>query len=205
MIAGEKLKGSNGKEVMLFPLPTLNISQGEGGNYSHAGTLNIDFVGDTTQAPYYAPCKCQCVYAGGVDNIRAFNSLEPVNLPDGSVDYVCFLFMHDDNPVATFGSIFEQGDLIGHTGNAGTSTSDHVHMNTARGHYQGMEQVPPDNQWQLINSSHIYDTCYVNDTTIINGYEYNWKIYQGGIKPLLKNNKFNFILFGYYSKKKRRW
>lgn len=194
MRAGEHLVGRNGKEVMLFPLPTMNITQGENGQYSHQGTLNIDFVGTTTQAPYYAPCKCQCVYAGGVDNIRAFNSLEQVNLADGSIDYVNFLFMHDDNPVATFGSTFNQGDLIGHTGTAGNVTGDHVHMNISRGHYQGMHQVPPANQWELIDSMHIYDACFVNDTTIINGYGYNWRVYVPD-SSLIKKKGFKWVLY----------
>lgn len=194
MIAGQRLVGSNGKEVMLFPLPTMNISQGEGGSYSHAGTLNIDFVGTTTQAPYYAPCSCRCVYAGGVDHIRGFQSTAQVNRADGSVGVVSFLVMHDDNPIANEGDTFTQGDLIGHTGTAGNVTGDHVHFNTAFGIWSGMHQVPPDNQWELIGSSHIYDTCYVNDTSLINDYGYPWKTY-GGVTPRSKKEKFKWILY----------
>ena len=209
MIAGQKLKGKNGKEVMLFPLPYMYISQGEGGSYSHAGTYNMDFMGwgangRVYNCPYYAPCKCICVWAGGVDNIRIFQSLNQVNRADGSVGYVTFLFMHDDDPIATVGSIFAQGDIIGHTGTAGNVTGDHVHFNTAFGQYAGTEHVPPDNQYQLVNSSHIYDTCYVNGTNIIEGYNYNWKEFNNSNGYRL-SNKFNFVLFGYYAKRKRKW
>lgn len=201
MIAGQTMRARDGKEVMLFPLSYMYISQGEGGSYSHAGTYNMDFMGwgengRVYNCPYYAPCKCICVGGGGVDNIRIFQSINQVHRADGSVGYVTFLFMHDNNPIASVGSIFAQGDLIGHTGTAGNVTGDHVHFNTAFGQYAGTEHVPPDNQYQLINSSHIYDTCYVNDTVIRDGYGYNWKEY-GGSLYTRKRNKFPWVLYAH--------
>lgn len=212
MIAGQKLKGNNGKEVMLFPLSYMDISQGEGGSYSHAGTYNIDFLGygplgRIYNCPYYAPCTCECIYAGGSDNIRIFQSTDVVNRADGSVGYVTFLTMHDNDPIATVGRIFNQGDLIGHTGTAGNVTGDHVHFNTAFGQYAGTEHVPPDNQYQLVNSSHIYETCYKNNTVIIQDEGYNWKTFYGGGFGHPNSSKFKFIFWGYYAKlrKKRKW
>ena len=35
-------------------------------------------------------------------------------------------------------------------------------MNIAKGTYQGDEQVPPKNVWQMKNSISIYNACYVN-------------------------------------------
>ena len=213
MIAGQRLVADDGKEVMLFPLPYMYISQGEGEQYSHAGTLNIDFLGwgpngRIYQAPYYAPCSCICVrvFGSGADaNGRVYQSLDKVHTPNG-LQYVNFLFFHDDNPPSVVGTIFTQGDLIGHTGTEGYVTGDHVHMNCADGTYAGYEHVPPDNMGQLVNSEHIYDICYVNDTVLVNDYGYNWTIYTGPvIKDKKKKKGFNFVLFGYYAKKKRRW
>ena len=45
MRAGQRLVAQDGYEVALFPLPYLNMSQDEGGDYSHTGTYNIDFLG----------------------------------------------------------------------------------------------------------------------------------------------------------------
>ena len=45
MIAHQRLVATDGYEVCLFPLSYLNMSQDEGGDYSHAGTLCIDFLG----------------------------------------------------------------------------------------------------------------------------------------------------------------
>lgn len=202
MVANERLIASDGKEVMLFPLPYMYISQGENGQYSHQGTLNIDFVGYDAngvvlQAPMYAPCTCRCVAIWDTyNNGRVFESVNPVHCADGVLRYVTFMCYHDNNPIASVGDVFTQGDLFAHTGDAGNVTGDHTHFNTAYGTYQGFERVPPDNQSQLVNSSHIYDTCYVNDTVIVEGLGYNWKTYTGPTPtPTGKRQKFPWVLY----------
>ena len=203
MVAGERLIANDNKEVMLFPLPYMYISQGEGGSYSHAGTYNIDFLGWDSNgrllhAPYYAPCSCRCVasWSSSDSNGRIFQSLDRVHTPNG-LEYVSFIVFHDDNPIASVGDTFTQGDLIGHTGTTGQGvTGDHVHLNTANGVYAGYEHVPPDNQGQLVNSDHIYNICYVNDTVIVDGYNYNWVTYSGGHTPITgRKNKFPWVLY----------
>ena len=203
MQAFERLVASDGYEVMLFPLPYMYISQGENGSYSHAGTLNIDFIGWSAggrvyQAPLYAPCSCRCVATIDANNKgRIFQSLNPVHTPNG-LQYVTFMFFHDNNPIAYVGSTFTQGALIGHTGTAG-GVGDHTHLNCANGTYAGWEQVPPDNHGQLKNSTHIYDICYINNTTIVEDYNYNWKLFNGGLNP----NNLNRFKWALYSKKLR--
>lgn len=213
MRAGQRLVSRiDNKEVMLFPLSSIYISQGEGGSYSHSGTYNIDFLGYDNgrvyNAPIYAPCTCKCVaIIGETDNGRVFESINPVHIassPDRT-SIVTFLIFHDNNPIANVGDVFTQGDIIAHTGTAGNVTGDHMHFNTAYGSYAGYEYVPPDLNFQLKNSSHIYDTCYTNDTDIVEGLDYNWKIYQDGYIPtIFKKKKFNFMLFGFYARFKRR-
>lgn len=200
MRAGERLVASDGHEVMLFPLPYMYVSQGENGSVSHQGTLNIDFVGYNSQgqqisdAPYYAPCSCRCVsVVPGSANGRCYQSDNLVHTPAG-LQYVSFMFFHDENPPSIVGTHFNQGDVIGHTGTAGQVTGDHVHMNTASGTYQGRTEI--QGHICLVNSSHIYETCYVNDTTIVRGYGYNWQTYQGGITPIVpRTHKFKWVLY----------
>ena len=109
MIANQRLIAPDGYEVALFPLAYMNMSQDEGGDYSHTGTYNIDFLGwgangRIYQAPIYAPCTMKVVstnltYAGG--NNVTFESVNPVHLPNGALDYLCIEFSHDLNPPIT--------------------------------------------------------------------------------------------------------
>lgn len=70
---------------------------------------------------------------------------------------------------------------------------DHLHLNTARGTYQGFYDVGTGH-YQLRNSTHIYDTCYVNDTVIRQGYGHNWRVYNGKIMQG-KKYKFKWVLY----------
>ena len=209
MRAGQRLVASDGYEVMLFPLEYMNASQEEGGGYSHAGTLQMDFLGwgpsgRVYQCPYYAPCSCTCVATtDSSTHNRVWQSNNMVHLANGTLGYVTFEVAHDDFPPYSVGASVTQGTLIGRTGTAGFVTGDHVHFQTARGQYAGWEQVPPNNNWQLVNEMHIYDACYVNETTILQGYGYNWRTYDGGVEPpteVTKWKKFPWVL---YSRKLR--
>ena len=212
MRPNQKLVASDGYEVMLFPLEYMNASQEEGGGYSHAGTLQMDFLGwgangRVYNCPYYAPCTCQCVATtDSSTNNRVFQSINQVHLADGSLGYVTFEVAHDLFPVVGVGVILNQGDLMGHTGTAGYVTGDHVHFQCARGTYAGWEQVPPNNNWQLKNEMHIYDACYINNTTIINGYNYNWREWNGPTPPTKKKEekRFPWVLYARKFRKLKR-
>lgn len=205
MAPGERLIAQDGYEVMLFPLQYMNASQEEGGGYSHAGTLQMDFLGwgaggRVYQCPYYAPCSCTCVATTDYStHNRVWQSNNMVHLADGTLGYVTFEVAHDDFPPYNVGASVTQGEIIGRTGTAGFVTGDHVHFQCARGQYAGWEQVPPNNNWQLVNEMHIYDACYVNETTIINGYNYNWRTYEGGVTPPTpdssKKKRFPWVLY----------
>lgn len=201
MLAGQKLKARDGKEVMLFPLSYMNISQDEGGATSHSGILAMDFLGWNANGrvyncPYYAPCSCTCVGSTESAN-RIWQSTSEVHLPDGSLSYVCWVQAHDNSPLAV-GTTLQQGDLLGHTGTAGQVSGDHVHFNFAKGQYAGWDAGSGNRQ--LANSMHIYNACYVNDTVIVNGAGHNWKTYDAPTPPtpttdvdfMILNNMINY-------------
>ena len=197
MRAGQTLVDNNGNEVSLFPLEYMNISQGEGGSYSHSGRWAIDFLGwnangRVLQCPYYAPFSCHVVQHASYYNVWQSNNR--VLTPKG-LEYVSFVVMHDDNP-PLLGTYKNQGELIGHTGTrtspGGTPvTGDHVHMQGANGTFQGWNQGGTD----LINREHIYNLFYVNDTVIVDGYGYNWQTYNGGHTPIYHKYKFKWVLY----------
>lgn len=203
MTAGQKMLGKDGKEVMLFPLTNLYISQGEYETYSHAGILAMDFLefdangNRVWAAPLYAPCTCTCVATiDPTNNGRVFQSVGQVHTPQG-LRSVLFMFFHDDNPIAMVGSRFNQGQVIGHTGTAG-GVADHVHFNTAIGTFNPLnfwENVPPEGKGELVGSSHIYDTCYVNGTIMWEQQEYNYDWQYFPYTGIGVRSKFPWVLY----------
>lgn len=200
MIANQTLVAEDGYEVALFPMPYLYMSQDEGGDYSHTGTYNIDFIGYNASgvvynAPIYAPCTMKVVstnltYAGG--NNVTFESVDKVHLPNGALDYFCIEFSHDNNPpITTIGQVVNQGQLCYHTGTYGYVTGDHVHTCVGQGHYQGITQRSSGN-WDLTNRIHYWDGVFVNDTVIRVGYGHDWKIWDGPVPPTPTRTKTHF-------------
>ena len=203
----ERIVAPDGYEVMLFPMEYMNISQGEGGSLSHDKAM--DFLGwgpngRIYSCPYYAPCSCRCVANFGTGN-STWQSLDKVHLPDGSLTIVTFCFDHDPLP-HTVGDTLTQGDLLGHSGTAGTATGDHMHFNTAIGAYAGYELIPGTQWYQLKNSSHIYNTCYVNDTVIVDGNGYNWQNYVAPTPPEpTKKGHFPWVLYARKLRGEQEW
>lgn len=196
----ETLRASDGYQVCLFPLEYMNISQDENGGYSHQGTYNIDFlgwsaIGRLLNCPYYAPVDLKCVDGSSVaDNNRIYESLDPVHLADGTIDYLTILVAHDNNPPHNIGDIVRQGQLLGRTGTAGQVTGDHVHSCCGKGRYQGIT-TRPTGHIDLTNRCHYWEATYVNDTTIINGENHDWKIWNGGSPSFHRKAKFPFVLY----------
>lgn len=200
MIANQRLIAADGYEVALFPMPYLYMTQDEGGDYSHTGTYNIDFIGYTApiNSPIFAPCTMKVVstnltYAGG--NNVTFESVDLVHLPNGVLDYFCVEFSHDNNPpITTIGEVVTQGQLCYHTGTYGYVTGDHVHTCVGQGHYQGITERSPGN-WDLTNRIHYWDGVFVNDTTIVEGYGHNWVEWTGPTPPTSINKNFPWVLY----------
>ena len=196
----EKLIANDGLEVALFPFEYLVMSQDEGGDFSHANTYNIDFLGYGASGriyncPFYAPCTLKCVAVWDPNsNNRVYESINKVHLADGTIDYLTITFAHDDNPVHNVGDIISQGEILGHTGKTGNVTGDHTHSCCGKGKYVGFTRRT-GGQYDLTNRIHYWEGVYVNDTVIIQGYGHNWVEYQGGDKPKKEKHKFPWVLY----------
>jgi len=206
MIAGQTLRANDGYEVCLFPLPYMYMSQDEGGDYSHLGTYNIDFLGygasgRILNAPIYAPVSMKVVavwltYSAG--NRVVFESIDKVHLANGQLDYLTISFAHDPNPPFTLiGTVVSQGQRCYGTGSYGNVSGDHVHTCIGQGHYIGFTTREYGHE-DLTNRIHYWDGCFVNNTIIIQGYNHNWITYEEP-KEIIKKH-FPWVL---YAKKLR--
>lgn len=201
MIAYETMVDNEGYQVALFPLEYMNISQGEGGSYSHSGSYAIDFLGwgaggRIYNCPTYAPVDLKCVYASS-NSYRIFESTRKVHLANGQLNYLTIWFNHGDhNSSIHVGDLFPQGTQCNETGTTGGGTGDHTHIICGLGKYQGQKKV--NGNWTLKNQMHMYDALFVNDTVLVNDYNYNWKVFQGGSPiptPTAKRYKFKWVLY----------
>ena len=204
MTAGQQLVASDGYEVALFPMPYLYMTQDEGGDYSHTGTYNIDFVGYNGSAvvytaPIYAPVSMKVIsyhgtYTGG--NAVIFESLDKVHLPNGQLDYLTVMFMHANNPpFTTVGDVVYQGQLCYYTGTYGYVTGDHVHSCLGQGRGGYFVQRSSGN-FDLSNRIHYWNGVYINNTIIIQGYNHNWQTWRGQPQPVQNEDKrFPWVLY----------
>lgn len=208
MLAHQRMVGSDGYEVALFPLEYLYMSQDENGDYSHMNTYNIDFLGwgangRIYECPLYAPCTMKVVALWGYSSSHTvtFESVDKVHLPNGSLDYLTLSCTHANNPpYHTVGDTIQQGEICYYTGTTGNVTGDHVHLCVGQGHYSGYTQRT-GGHYDLSNRIHCWEGLFVNDTVIRQGYGHPWIEYQGGSTPTeRKQHKFPWVL---YAKKLR--
>ena len=179
MLAGERSFGSNGKENFLFPLEYMYLSQGSyTATYSHNGCYAMDFIGwgangRIYKCPYYAPFSCHLVRRWGSSSPSlVWQSDDEVNFVDGTTDYACIQFTHDDDVMQfTIGETRTQGQLIGHTGTYGAS-ADHVHIEAKKGTYDGYHRNSYG-VYMLTNSTWLYNLMGVNDTVLRKTYYVN--------------------------------
>lgn len=166
-------------QISEFFMPYLKITCMEN-ILSHTGTLNIDYQGRNEsgrlfKAPIYAPFDLKCVYSENTyasANTRVFESLKPVKTPIGEI-YVSFYISHDEKPVCKKGDVRHQGELIGHTGDYGNSSGDHIHVSAAKGKFAGFDNS--GSHQQIKNAEHQYNLFYVDNVIIEDGAGYNWR------------------------------
>lgn len=177
-IDAAEIEGSVGAiQKAMFIMDTINISQGMYGLYSHQGSKAIDMCGrDGGQDPAYAPFDGHVVNVSVNSASMFFESNNPVEFADGTVDYMTIQVIHDDN-VGRFyvGQTFLQGEHFFNEGSSGNATGNHIHLECAKGTFQGQYQNS-EGVWCLKNQINPYDALYLYESTIIiDGYDYNWR------------------------------
>lgn len=179
------MRGSNGKENFLFPLEDMFLSQGSyNATSTHNGCYAMDFQGWSNgsrvyHCPYYAPFSCHLVAIWGSNSpMIVWQSDSEVNFVDGTTDYACIGFVHDNNtPSFSVGETRSQGQVIGHTGTYGNASGDHVHIEAKKGTYNGYYRNSAG-VYMLRGSTWLYNLMGVNDTVLTR----TWYRNKNGVK-----------------------
>ena len=159
----------------IYPMKVVNITQGENGTYSHAGTLAIDIVGaDNLFAPFDGTIKK--IYTE--NNSVWLESDNPVIYADGTVDYMTVKFAHDNDISDLYvGKKIKKGEIFYQPGTKGYATGSHVHLTCGRGKTSDNGYVKNSlGNWKIKNEIHVYDALFLSESTVIkNGRGYNWR------------------------------
>ncbi|WP_305153379.1 hypothetical protein [uncultured Dubosiella sp.] len=192
MKKGQKLT-KDGYELIGFPMETMNITQGNNGQFSHKGVNALDIAGkDAGIEPTYAPVSMHLVVTDSYANANAvfMESDKKVMFADGTIDYATFMFLHD-NYIADIAQVkkFAQGQEFGDEGTAGYATGNHCHFEVAKGKYSHMYDKNAYGTYHLPGSISADKACVVDGTTIKNGNGMAWKKADqiGSSKPAAKD------------------
>ena len=207
MIAGQKLKASDGYEVFLFPCEALYLTPAR--DPDEHDVLALDFLpfnieGQRIKAmPCYAPFSGTIVYTGADHNL-ILESDDKVHTPDGSLENARVMVAHSfQAPV--LGKHYNQGDLFYTTGNYGNSSGEHLHMEVAH--------VPTKatRKWYaggigIYGAVHMWNGLYVNNTVLLRPENYNWVEWNGPAPPTKKKEekRFPWVLYAKKFRKQKR-
>lgn len=155
-------------EKPLYPSPYMRITQGYMTG-SHAGSYAIDEAGmDTGIDHIYAPFTgiIKKIYASGSNEVW-LESIDKVEYPDGTVDYMTILFCHDNDVGNLFvGKIVKKGEIFYQEGKKGNATGNHCHIECGRGKFSGSGWHKNSQGYWCINNGKKPEDCLWIDKSI---------------------------------------
>lgn len=166
-------------EKPLYPSVNMRITQGyqEG---THKGSFAIDEAGideniSKIKAPYTGIIKK--IYPNDANEVW-LESIEKVEYPDGTLDYMTMLFAHADDVSDLFvGKRIKQGEEFYSEGTKGNTSGNHCHIECGQGKFTGTGWHKNENGYYSINNGRRPEDClWIDETiTIINDNNYNFK------------------------------
>ena len=166
-------------EKPIYPSKYMRITQGFGEG-SHMGGFAIDEAGkDTGIDDLFAPFTgmIKKIYQSDANEIW-FESLEPVEYPDGTIDYMNILMAHDNDVTDLYiGKVIKQGEKLYQEGTKGIATGAHCHMECGLGKFSGSGWYKNSyGNWVIKNGKNPTECLWINDEiTILDSQGYNFK------------------------------
>lgn len=180
-------------EKPIFPSKYMRITQGyqEG---SHKDSFAIDNAGKNSeieqiQAPYTGIIKK--IYPNDANEVW-LESVNEVEYPDGTIDYMTIMFAHANDISELFvGKRIEQGEVFYNEGTKGNATGNHCHIECGKGKFTGSGWHKTTSGYYSINNSKKPEDClWIDDSiTIINSNNYIFKKIVEELEPEENNNQ----------------
>ncbi len=149
-------------EKPLFPSEYMRITQGymEG---THLDSYAIDNAGkDSGISDIYAPFTgiVKKIYANDANEVW-LESIEPVEYPDGTKDYMTVLFAHDNDVSNLFvGKRIRQKEVFYQEGKKGNVTGNHCHIECGKGKFEGTGWHKNNAGYWSINNGKKPEECF---------------------------------------------
>lgn len=166
-------------EKPLFPSKYMRITQGydEG---THKNSFAIDNADkDSGISNIYAPFTgiIKKIYSTDANEVW-LESVDKVEYPDGTVDYLTILFAHANDVDNLFvGKLIKKGEAFYKEGTKGNASGNHCHIECGRGKFTGSGWHKNEaGYWSINNGKKPEECLWIDDSiTIISNNAYNFK------------------------------
>ena len=167
-------------EKPLYPSPYMRITQGYGMG-SHRDSYAIDDAGsdggiDYITAPFTGTIRK--IYTSDANEVW-LESNEPVEYPDGTIDYMTVLFAHDNDVSNLYvGKVIRRGERFYEEGTKGLASGNHCHIECGRGRFAGSGWVQNSaGYWSILNRKKPEECLWIDKSIhVLNNYGYQFKM-----------------------------
>ena len=180
-------------EKPLYPSYNMRITQGYNIG-THIDSFAIDDAGkDQSIEPIRAPFTgiIKKIYSADANEVW-LESVEPVEYPDGTVDYMTIMFAHSNNVSNLFvGKLIAQGENFYSEGTKGNATGNHCHIECGKGKFSGSGWYKHNNGYYSINNGKKPEDClWLDDNVnVISSNNYNFQKIPTEPKPSVPDSK----------------
>ena len=162
------MRGKRIVEKPIYPSSNMRITQGynEG---THMDSYALDDAGidsgiSTLKAPFTGIIKK--IYSADANEVW-LESIEEVEYPDGTIDYMTIMFAHSNNVDNLFvGKKISQGAPFYSEGTKGQATGNHCHIECGKGKFKGTGWHKNNAGYYSINNGKKPEECLWLDNTI---------------------------------------
>ena len=183
-------------EKPIYPLKNLRITQGyqEG---THRNSYAIDNAGlnneiEDVYAPFSGTIKK--IYEEDANEVW-LESDNPVEYPDGTIDYMTVLFAHDNDISDLYvGKKVVQGEIFYQEGTKGNAIGNHCHIECGKGKFIEPGWIKNENGYYVIINGKKPEECFwlKKDMNIIDDYGYTFQTLEDNpveiLTPEIKEN-----------------